>query len=136
TTLPPDPPPPPPSLFGTTPVPPFALIVPAPVTLPVRIMTIPPPLPPLLAFVIAPELFRVPAPPPAPTVTRAAVAGKAVPPKPPIARFVFQELPPIPPAPPFAPPPPPVFWSLADGCGSVPPPPAVAGAPRAVLPLG
>src|SRR6202022_4796696 len=82
------------------------------------------------------ELFRVPAPPPAPAVRRAAVAGKAVPPNPPTAWFEFQELPPMPPVPPFAPPPPPVFWSFAVGWGSVPPPPAVPGAPRAVLPFG
>src|SRR5256885_15979921 len=102
--------------------------------LPGGIWTLPPPPPPLLA--LPAELFREPAPPPAPAVSRTAVAGKAVPPNPPIGRFEFQELPPIPPVPPFAPPPPPVFWSLPVGWGSGPPPPAVPGAARAVLPFG
>jgi len=75
---PPAPPPPAPSFSGAGPTAPFAVIVPVPETLPTRIMTIPPPAAPLDR---SPELLlRVPAPPPAPIATRAAVAGKATPP--------------------------------------------------------
>jgi hypothetical protein len=119
-TDPPAPPPGPPSFWGTMPVVPFAVIVPVPLTLPARIMTMPPPVPPALAW--PDELLRSPAPPPPPMTSKLGVGWKAAPPKPPWFSAVAHEKPPWPPAPPLPPPPPPVFWSLADGSTSVPPP--------------
>src|SRR5450759_479817 len=139
TMLPPAPPPPPPSLSGVTPTPPLAVMVPVPVSVPVRIITIPPPVPPEDANPL--ELLRLPAPPPPPSTTRVADAVKAAPPRPPTGRpgggwVPNQLLPPIPPWPPLAPPPPPEFSVLFTGCASVPPPPALPGAPRAASPSG
>ena len=100
---------------------------------PTRIITMPPPAAPLLS---APELLlRVPEPPPAPITTLVTEAGNSVPPNPPMSRPLLQDLPPWPPVPPLAPPPPPEFWSFAAGFPSVPPPPALDGAPRAVPPV-
>jgi hypothetical protein len=56
----------------------LAVIVPALVMLPTRIMTVPPPAAPLES---TPELLlRVPAPPPPPSATLVAPAGKTSPP--------------------------------------------------------
>jgi hypothetical protein len=131
--VPPAPPPPPPSFCGVSPTAPFAAIVPVPETLPARTSTMPPPAPPLDST--PDELLREPAPPPPPITSRLLATGTAAPPKPPRARFEMYVLPPTPPAPAFAPPPPPEFWSFSAGSPSVPPPPALPGAPRAALPL-
>jgi len=79
TTLPPAPPPPDPSFRGAGPVAPLAEMVPVLETVPTRTITIPPPAAPLET--IAPVLlFRVPAPPPAPSTTWEAEAGNTTPP--------------------------------------------------------
>ena len=135
TMVPPAPPPPPPSfavrLYAAAPL---AVMVPAPPTDAARISTMPPPAAPLEFGAV--KLLPVPAPPPPPSTTRADVAGMATPPYPPVATPELHALPPWPPVPPLPPPPPPVFWSLAVGFPSVPPPPALAGAPRATSPPG
>ena len=105
------------------------MIVPVPVSESARIITIPPPALPLDWSPA--ELLREPAPPPPPSVIRPASFAIPAPPKPPTGAFEFQALPPRPPSPPLPPPPPPEFWSFAAGFESVPPPPAVPGAPRA-----
>jgi len=133
TMEPPAPPPPPPSFKGTGPVAPLEVMVPVLETLPTRIITSPPPAAPLESAPLL--LFRVPEPPPPPRTTCVTDAGNCAPPKPPMSRPLFQDLPPWPPVLPLPPPPPPEFWSLAAGLPSVPPPPAVPGAPRAVPPL-
>ncbi|MEO1185294.1 MAG: hypothetical protein AAFX46_11585 [Cyanobacteria bacterium J06636_27] len=122
------------------------MIVPVPLTLPVRINAIPPPAEPLLAKPLGGPLNEepslvVPAPPPPPSVKRLLVAGKSAPPKPPINTWESKVLPPKPPAPPFPPPPPPEFSPLGNlntprGSPSVPPPPAFPGAPRPDAPSG
>ena len=62
-------------------------MVPEPLIVPARIITIPPPAAPLL--IVPEELFRVPAPPPPPMITRLAAAlVNAAPPWPPRSRFV------------------------------------------------
>jgi hypothetical protein len=131
--VPPAPPPPPPSFAGAGPVTPWLVMVPLPVTLPTRIITIPPPAAPLDWAPVL--LLRLPAPPPAPSTTCVTEAGNAVPPYPPTSSPELQVRPPFPPAPPLEPPPPPEFSSFAAGSPSVPPPPAVPGAPRAMPPL-
>src|SRR2546423_328454 len=78
---------------------------------------------------------RPPPPPPPPAIARRA-RGRGAPRTPPRGGWGLQDSPPGPRKPPLAPPPPPLFSSFAMGLGSVPPPPAVPGAPRAVLPLG
>jgi hypothetical protein len=70
----------------------LAVIVPAPLTLPARTSTSPPPAPPLEAM--AESLLRVPAPPPPPRIVREALAVKENPPNPPRARFEDQVFPP------------------------------------------
>jgi hypothetical protein len=142
TIVPPAPPPPPPSLSGAGPVVPLAEIVPVPLRALARIKTMPPPTPP--DDCEPAELLRVPAPPPPPITRRpTAAAPKAVPPKPPRVGDTMsfngsgaQLRPPMPPAPPLPPPPPPVLRSLTVGLVSLPPPPALPGAPRELLPLG
>ena len=71
-TLPPAPAPPPPSLSASLPSAPFTVIVPDPLNVPARIITIPPPAAPLL--IVPEELLRVPAPPPPPMIIRLADA--------------------------------------------------------------
>ncbi len=99
-------------------------------------ITIPPPVAPLLATpppgVPVPSLVE-PAPPPPPMISRLGAIISYV-----LGRCMFemvyhhvlrlnpnenQPLPPRPPAPPFPPPPPPAFWSFAVGSLSVAPPP-------------
>src|ERR1700730_7719573 len=81
-----------PSWAGSTPPPPLELIVPVPANEPVRIITMPPPVPPDDANAV--ELLRVPAPPPPPSTTRVTDAANAAPPWPPTGWFEFQLLPP------------------------------------------
>src|SRR5215472_5506508 len=135
---PPAPAPPAPS-FNTVVLPaaPLALMVPLPEIefCDINIM-IPPPVAPLLdrpLFGVPVPLLLVPAPPPPPITNLELDAwAKMAPGRPPAARSEFQEFPPLPPRPPLLPPPPPVFSSLPPvGSPSLPPPPALPGAPLA-----
>src|ERR1700674_5003364 len=156
-TAPPPPPPPLPSFWTVlSPLLPLALNVAAPVMMPARIIIMPPPAAPLsdkLEGRAPVPLLAVPAPPPPPRVSRVDPSPvTALPPNPPVLPPGFeaeasaamphpqygavitnaghQPMPTLPPPPPSAPPPPPEFSSLPAGLISVPPPPALPGAPR------